>query len=906
MDLIKILKSDLKEYTSIPFWSWNNELDEAELIKQIRAFKSQGIDGFIMHARTGLKTEYLSEKWFDCIAACLTEARQSDMQAWVYDENGWPSGFVEGRLLKPGNYAQYLTYDGNAVHPHDHLSFADILDKRVVEQFIVATHEEYYKRFKDSFGRELAGFFTDEPQYFRYNTAYSRVLPAEFKKAYGENIENGLKYLFVGGEESKLFRYKYFSLLNKLYTEVFYKRVYDWCERHNCKLTGHTIEEKRMHYQLWCCAGAMPSYEYEHIPGIDLLGRGIDYAIVPKQAGSVAQQLGKKQVLTETFACSGWDTTPRELRRMAEFQYVNGANMMCQHLASYSLKGQGKSDYPPSFSMHNAWINQSKPFNDYFKRLSYILCNTKECADILFIHPIRSAYMTYQRESDYESIKQIEDAFVELTQKLSVRGLQYHYGDEWILRKYGRVEGNEIIVGNCKYSHVIVPQMESMESSTVKLLKAFTATGGKLCFTDKPPIRENAVFQDTGLIGNCSLDEINSAFALEVKGGDISVCRRTGDIGEFLYIVNLSETEKSEAVYSGGYKIIDLENTELKDGLTPLTIPPMSSAMLKLEPNAKLVKAAAYKETDVTDRFAFVSADNNTLTLDFARYSKDGKSWSPPYYVQYINEVLIKENHNGELWLKYEFAVQDIPQRATVRFEQNKNVSTSLNGKKFKAIQSAWDVFFCEYDAAAGLKTGVNELVMRLEYYQMPYVRPTLYDPAVMESLKNCLAIDTEIESAYLIGAFAVNEKREITAAGVVKGTAELQKQGFPNFAGAVTFQGEVNIKNVGQYAAIKLDGRYMTAAVSVGGKYAGLVVLGNTLELTKYLKKGCNKIKIKITSSMRNMLGPHHYAPVFEPKNVGHYQFNFRGSWKDGQSEHFTPEYNLVKFGLDKITLLE
>ena len=58
------------EYKSIPFWSWNNELDEKELVKQIEDMYSVGIGGFIMHARMGLTTEYLSEKWFSCIDAC--------------------------------------------------------------------------------------------------------------------------------------------------------------------------------------------------------------------------------------------------------------------------------------------------------------------------------------------------------------------------------------------------------------------------------------------------------------------------------------------------------------------------------------------------------------------------------------------------------------------------------------------------------------------------------------------------------------------------------------------------------------------------------------------------------------------------------------------------------------------
>ena len=53
---------DLTDYQSIPFWSWNNELDEKELVRQIDDMKAAGIGGFIMHARIGLKTEYLGEK----------------------------------------------------------------------------------------------------------------------------------------------------------------------------------------------------------------------------------------------------------------------------------------------------------------------------------------------------------------------------------------------------------------------------------------------------------------------------------------------------------------------------------------------------------------------------------------------------------------------------------------------------------------------------------------------------------------------------------------------------------------------------------------------------------------------------------------------------------------------------
>ena len=86
-------------------------MDEEKLVQQIEDMKSVGLGGFIMHARIGLSMEYLGEKWFSCIEACLKKAKELGMNAWVYDENGWPSGFVGGKLLENEAFrAQFLRY----------------------------------------------------------------------------------------------------------------------------------------------------------------------------------------------------------------------------------------------------------------------------------------------------------------------------------------------------------------------------------------------------------------------------------------------------------------------------------------------------------------------------------------------------------------------------------------------------------------------------------------------------------------------------------------------------------------------------------------------------------------------------------------------------------------------------
>ena len=83
-----IPEKDLKNYQSIPFWSWNDKLEPEHLRKQIRDMKAAGIGGFFMHARGGLLTEYMGEDWMKAVEACIDEAKKQDMNAWWYDENG--------------------------------------------------------------------------------------------------------------------------------------------------------------------------------------------------------------------------------------------------------------------------------------------------------------------------------------------------------------------------------------------------------------------------------------------------------------------------------------------------------------------------------------------------------------------------------------------------------------------------------------------------------------------------------------------------------------------------------------------------------------------------------------------------------------------------------------------------
>jgi hypothetical protein len=84
------------EFSQIPFWFWNDDLSEAELLRQIEDFQAHGVHGFLIHPRAGLPKSigWLSERMIGFMRFAIERAAERDMRVILYDEGMYP-GFVE-------------------------------------------------------------------------------------------------------------------------------------------------------------------------------------------------------------------------------------------------------------------------------------------------------------------------------------------------------------------------------------------------------------------------------------------------------------------------------------------------------------------------------------------------------------------------------------------------------------------------------------------------------------------------------------------------------------------------------------------------------------------------------------------------------------------------------------------
>ena len=928
------MKPDVpNKYKCFPFWSWNDKLDKEELVRQIDWMHDNGVGGFFMHARGGLTTPYLGKEWFECVEACLKRAKELNMEAYAYDENGWPSGFAGGKLLeKEENRDTYLTYsfgkyDSNAYASYDisgdkliktnkgdnnlnvylnvSSSTVDICNKDVVKQFIESTHEEYKKH--DKYGN-LKGFFTDEPQLYRWGTPFTRVLAKYFKDKYNEDLLDRLGLLFVEKEGYRDFRYKYWKAMQDLMLNSYAKQIYDWCDKNGYKLTGHYVEENMLYGQMWCCAGIMPFYEYEHIPGCDWLGRSIASDINPKQVGSVCAQLGKKQVMSEMFGCVGWDTTPLELKHIAEFLMVSGVNIICQHLLPYSEHGQRKRDYPEHYGKGNPWVDKDfKMFNDYFSRLGYHLANSKEVVNVGLLQPIRSCYFNYKRDNDAASIQEIDVSFEQAVNLLGEKHIPYHLLDETIMAKHASVKGKQLIVGNYAYDYVILPKVVyTMDKTTEALLHQFILNGGKLILLgNKPEYLEGNPYSYDYLISNASIEEIKESLPFSLEDNkQIRISYRLDEQGKpYLYVVNLGDELDVDLKYQNHKSWINdfdnklLSNKILLNKYESMILYP-SNEDVKEEKKPNILKlGGSWKLSEPVD---------NYLLLDNVSYSKDGVHYSVPMNYMAVLDHLLNERYEGDLYLKYECDIKKLPNKCLALVEDLHNIEFSVNGTQISKSGYKQEKDLWTYNVLTALKEGHNELVLRITYKQQENVYKALFGGSDGETLRNCLAYDTTIEPIYLKGDFGVDadykdgEQDNIVIANKFaiieqpKEIKELIKDGFPFFRGDISLEQEVDIKDTKQL--LVFNSRLQVIDVFVNDNFVKRTMFEYKVDLSKHLKVGKNKIRLVISVSNRNLMGPHH-ALEEEPLFVGPFTYERFTSWdKDGNSPAFKSRYSFVK----------
>ncbi len=859
-----------KKYRPVPFWSWNEKLSVDESLRQTALMDDVGIGGYFMHARGGLQTEYMGEEWFENIAACVDECQKRGMYAWAYDENGWPSGFGGGEVTAKGEafWQKYLRVQAadadRSKIPENRIIFADdtycfyyevnpfyvdTLSAEVTADFIREIYQPYCTRFGDSF----AGFFTDEPQISRNGIPWSLTLPTQYKKAYGESLEAVLPCLFHPVGDYEAVRVKFWKLITELFSKNFLKQIHDFCQAHNVQFTGHLVLEESLSAQLITNGACMPHYEYFDIPGMDWLGRPIFPCLTPLQVGSAAAQMGKKQVLSETFALCGHNVSHDELKRNYEWMMVRGINLLCQHLEGYSLRGIRKRDYPPAMYVQQPWWSDYKVFNDAMSRVGMLLTEGKIEFDTLLMHNMTSAWATFDGDNNAE-IETYNQHLLDAIQTLESKHIPFHLGDEILMERHGRVEGNRLIIGKMSYTRVVVPPHKCFLENTERLLKEFAQNGGIIVTADE-------------LEANPIIDNPHITYT----------CRRFDNF-TMHYFVNSTNEEQAAVIRCGGYAL-DIATGE-KQAFDGTYIFPVYGSLVVIDdgtPCADIIAPVAVKSLPLDGAWSVKHATENALTLDKCTYWFDGELQQENSYVLNVANRAYTLERAVDICCRFNCKLEYLPRPLYLACETPDIFTITVNGKEIdKTDCGAFrDTAFRKLDITDYVTLGENEITLRVRFDQSPQVYENLRKAKIFESEMNKLTYDMEIEAMYLVGDFGVRcdgvftpHERDaaffdgdfvITAPPEMITLKNIERQGYPFFAGELTVSRKFDLTDTDYQIALEKKG-VNAVHVTVNGKPVfDRLWRPYTADLSAYLQRGDNEVELTLVNNLRNLLGPHH-----------------------------------------------
>ncbi len=894
------------KYRPIPFWSWNDKLETEETRRQIHIMKNAGIGGFFMHARNGLLSEYMGEEWFENVGCAIEEAEKLDMYPWAYDENGFPSGFASGKVNSMGKeYQQKLLRIEEGEHHTDttlcnshgmHVyyevksNYVDLMNPRVTDAFIKEAYEPYYEKFKD----RIEGFFTDEPQMaFIGEIPWSFTIPKKYENRYGEKIEPKLVELFMNVGDYKNTRVKYYKLITDMFSENYCKRVYDWCNERNLKLTGHLLLEEDFYYQTVPNGAIMPHYEYFHIPGMDWLGRNVFNCPAPLQVSSVAHQMGKKQIISENFACSGHNISFEEMRRIMEWQMVRGVTLLCPHLEGYSLKGMRKRDYPPAMYYQQPWWNYYKEFTDSMSRIGMILTEGAVKYDVLVLHTITSGWTAYEPERN-KDIDYYFGEFMNVINTLEQKHILFHLGDETIMERHAYVKNGKMVIGTQEYSTLVIPKHEMILDATAELIEEFKNSGGKIVY-DLNEFEDNSI----------------------VDSPDITYTKRSFDGYDVLYFVN--STEKAvKAKIKYGSKVIDIKTGEVSDFDGYYEFAPFDSLLVIDDGIGQIEhKDKGRKNIDISGKWKVRNFSKNTLTLDFCDYYFDGELIEKHGYVLNITERAANLKRPVDLRCVFEFTAEYISDDMQLVIEEPELFEININGRSVKRNVQGYfcDREFKTINISEYAEPGKNTVELSTVLKQSKKVYKNREISFNSPNDLNIFRYDMEIESIYIIGSFSVRtdgefEELENNSVGF-NGEfviceppeeiilADIQKQGFPFFAGELAVEKEIHINDAGEYMIEFKKMGINAVEVSVNDEKKETIIWNPTVCNVGKLESGNNTVKLKLVNNLRNMLGPHHVKSG-ERLSIGADAFFMeKGVWCQSLDYERSENYCFVKSGL-------
>ena len=407
---------------------------------------------------------------------------------------------------------------------------SDLLNPKAIDTFIQVTHEQYYKRYKDSFSDVFKASFMDEPAPpgpYQWTTAF----PEEFQKDHGFDIVPKLGHLATVIDETTPFiRHCYRATQQRLLCEIYLQRIRDWDNAHGILSIGHLTRTEYLAVTCFAWPNEVRCCKYLDVPCTDPLGFFVAlpdacaYHTGLKVVSSAARLFNKEQCGSDALAVMGNETSLRDLAYQMDFQTLMGITYYNIHGLSYSMDGARKEEVPPSiFYQHSEW-----PIMQHLLKPALAKCETvahgKPLQRLAVLYPSTSFYCKY--DEDHQDLNPDESLFHVLSERLLSHQKDFDFIDDLTLSERSAATWRK------DYDAILLYKTTAIDGKAADVIQAFAEEGGKvLLIADETPVRlgtiDNAPVSPWTWSDRCRFAELSDEQLLALPGLEV-VATETG------------------------------------------------------------------------------------------------------------------------------------------------------------------------------------------------------------------------------------------------------------------------------------------------------------------------------------------------------------------------------------------
>ncbi len=915
---------------------------------------------------------------------------EADIAAWLgyVDEDGLSLWFAQpiacaeeiaplmtaNPQQRPGSWKalRFTVVPDECSSGYNGTTYIDTMSEKATRRFIELTHEEYAKRCGDRMGSSIYGVFTDEPHRGHAmddlrtledgtrtcKMAWTDDLFAEYEKRYGADPLPLLPRLFYRwqGAAAEPFRLHYFDLADELFLERFAKPIDDWCKEHGIHLTGHVLHEDSLSNQTVPEGSLMRFYQYEGVPGVDVLTAGNRCYWIVKQLASSCRQLGKPWMLSELYGCTGWEFDFRGHKNVGDWQALFGINLRCPHLSWYTMEGQSKRDYPASILHQSAWYKDYPLVEDYFARFGVLMSAAPEC-DVLVMNPIESvwalAHLGWAKwiNNVDPAIEEYEENYRRLFHYLTGNHIDFDYGEEEMMSRMAAVEtgadGKPVLrVGEMRYRTVVVSGMLTVRPTTLALLQKFAAAGGRIVFAGKLPAMVDAepCAAIAALAEGCTCVPFEAdALAAAVRAGsekyasvtgegaqDVFVQVRRHPDGKYAAVVLNTDRDAARPGLTLTLALPDGLQPQLWDMVTgarydaaalcrtgngryslPVSLEAGGTCAFVFSPESQPLPACPAAKNIIGSvalpcgGYAYKLDEENVCTLDFARWRWEGGEWNPAAEVLKVDDAVRDaigiEHRGGEMLQPWFSKLHHKQEYGRLELEYSFTVETlpaapvTLAAERPDVMHYAVNGVPVSPDTDGGFWVDVC-------FKRMTIPAGVLKEGVNTITVTTTFTRNSNVEALYLLGDFGVRTDGHSAALTTLPETlsfGSLKEQGLPFYTGGLTYTlpGSLWGKADPEACVFLKPGVFHGALLRVETP-EGVTRIGwdpVEADITAAVRAGAD-VQLTLVGTRRNTFGPLHMVPaVIEATGPMHFTT---------QGDEWSDDYVFIESGIDSVSV--